>query len=86
MRRDRQLLESALNLIAKYHAREEVLVDLEKSVIEAISSRLNEPDPEEPYPMCFWDGDDKPGSVRFDKQTEQHKHPLYTRFQLEKSQ
>lgn len=45
MRDDRELLESALQLIAKYHARETVLVDWEKSVIEAISSRLAEPDP-----------------------------------------
>lgn len=33
------------------------------------------------WPMCYWDGDDKPGSVRFDKRTERHKHPLYRHHQ-----
>ena len=45
---DRELLEQALKLVAKYHARETILVDWEKSVIEAISARLAEDD-EEPY-------------------------------------
>jgi len=45
---DRELLEQALKLVAKYHARETVLVDWEKSVIEAIKARLSEDD-EEPY-------------------------------------
>ena len=54
--RDRELLESALKLIAKYHAREEVMVDWEKSVIEAISSRLSEPEPEpEPEPIGWYE-------------------------------
>lgn len=48
MKTDRELLEQALKLVAKYHARETVLVDWEKSVIEAISARLAEDD-EEPY-------------------------------------
>ena len=45
---DRELLEQALKLVAKYHARETILVDWEKSVIEAIKARLAEDD-EEPY-------------------------------------
>ena len=48
MKTDRELLEQALKLVAKYHARKTVLVDWEKSVIEAISARLAEDD-EEPY-------------------------------------
>lgn len=35
---------------------------------------------DDPWPMCYWDGDDKPGSVRFDKRTERHRHPLYRHF------
>ena len=42
MKTDRELLEQALKLVSKYHARETILVDWEKSVIEAISARLNE--------------------------------------------
>lgn len=36
---------------------------------------------DDPWPMCYWDGDDKPGSIRFDKRTERHRHPLYRHFQ-----
>jgi hypothetical protein len=51
MKTDRELLEQALKLVAKYHARKTVLVDWEKSVIEAISARLAgvDEDDEEPY-------------------------------------
>ena len=42
MKTDRELLDQALKLVSKYHARETILVDWEKSVIEAISARLNE--------------------------------------------
>ena len=41
---DRELLEQALKLVSKYHARETILVEWEKSVIEAIKARLNEPE------------------------------------------
>lgn len=44
---DRELLEQALKLVSKYHARETILVDWEKSVIEAIKARLAE-DGDEP--------------------------------------
>jgi len=44
MKTDRELLEQALKLVSKYHARKTVLVDWEKSVIEAISARLAEDD------------------------------------------
>lgn len=43
---DRELLEQALTLVAKYHARETILVDWEKSVIAAISARIAEDDDE----------------------------------------
>ena len=55
MKTDRELLEQALKLVAKYHARETVLVDWEKSVIEAISARLAEDDEE---PALWVDTDD----------------------------
>ena len=44
MKTDRELLEQALKLVAKYHARKTVLLDWEKSVIEAIRARLAEND------------------------------------------
>ena len=43
---DRELLEQALTLVARYHARGTLLVDWEKSVIKAISARLAEDDDE----------------------------------------
>lgn len=45
---DRELLELALKLVSKHHARETILVDWEKSVIEAIRARLAEDD-DEPF-------------------------------------
>jgi hypothetical protein len=46
---DRELLELALKLVSKYHARETILVDWEKAVIEAIRARLAEDDDEPSY-------------------------------------
>jgi hypothetical protein len=59
---DRELLEQALKLVAKYHARETILVDWEKSVIEAISARLAEDD-EEPV---LWIETDENNELNWD--------------------
>ena len=48
MKTDRELLEQALKLVSKYHARETILVEWEKSVIKDIKARLAEDD-EKPY-------------------------------------
>ena len=55
MKTDRELLEQALKLVSKYHARETILAGWEKSVIKDIEARLAEDDEE---PALWVDTDD----------------------------
>jgi hypothetical protein len=73
MKTDRELLEQALKLVAKYHARKTVLVDWEKSVIEAISARLAEDDDE---PVLWVDTDDN-GDLYWDEDRMVSDTPVY---------
>ena len=65
MKTDRELLEQALKLVAKYHARKTILVDWEKSVIEAISARLAGLDEDDEKPF-LWVETDKNGELNWD--------------------
>ena len=82
MKTDRELLEQALKLVSKYHARETILVDWEKSVIEAINARLAEDDEPVGYITYIEDA-----GILFTQDEPEHGvyEPVYARPQTKKN-
>ena len=83
MMTDRELLEQALTLVARYHARGTLLVDWEKSVIKAISARLAEDD-DEPVGYITYIED---AGILFTQDEPEHGvyEPVYARPQTKKN-